>query len=296
MSEKNTADSVKARLKNKAIAEGKDFSLMLTRYALERFLYRLSVSRHAESFLLKGALLFDLWFDVPFRATRDIDLLGFGLEDAAHLAQVFNDLCSLECGDGIRFDSSSIRVEEIRKESHYAGLRITLNGFIGSAKCVVQVDVGYGDAVTPAPDFAEYPVMLEEFPAPRLRVYPRYTVIAEKLEAIISLGMANSRLKDYFDLWVLLNHSTLNAELLQEAVLATTSRRRTAMPEGIPLGLSEEFGSDSRKQAQWLSFSNKNQIHDIHFPEVVDYLRGRFAYLFIPPTYANKVVNRVPFE
>jgi hypothetical protein len=138
--------------------------------------------------------------------------------------------------------------------------------------------------------------MLEEFPAPRLRIYPRYTVIAEKLEAIISLGMANSRLKDYFDLWVLLNHSTLNAELLQEAVLATTSRRRTAMPEGMPLGLSEEFGSDSRKQAQWLSFSNKNQIHDIHFPEVVDYLRGRFAYLFIPPTYANKAVNRVPFE
>jgi len=209
MSEKNIPDSVKARLKNKALAEGKDLSLVLTRYALERFLYRLSISKHVDNFLLKGALLFDLWFDVPLRATRDIDLLGFGLEDASYLIQVFHDLCAIEFDDGVRFDSTTIKTQEIRKESNYTGIRITLHSFIDSGRCIVQVDIGYGDAVTPGPEFAQYPIILAEFPAPNLRVYPRYTVVAEKLEAIISLGMANSRLKDYFDIWVLLNNSEL---------------------------------------------------------------------------------------
>jgi len=162
MSQKNIAGSVKARLKNKAVSESKDLSLVLTRYALERFLYRLSISHHVDHFLLKGALLFDLWFDVPLRATRDIDLLGFGLEDATHLIQVFHDLCAIEFDDGVRFDESTIKAQEIRKESNYTGIRMTLYGFIDSAKCVIQVDVGYGDAVTPGPEFAQYPVMLAE--------------------------------------------------------------------------------------------------------------------------------------
>jgi hypothetical protein len=170
-------------------------------------LYRLSISKHADHFLLKGALLFDLWFDVPFRPTRDMDLLGFGLAEEPHLIAAFTDLCALEVEDGIRFDAQSIRAEEIRKEANYAGIRVTLLGWVDGARCPVQVDVGYGDAVTPGPEAVEYPVMLKEFPGARLKVYPRYSVIAEKLEAMITLGVANSRMKDYFDLWVLARHS-----------------------------------------------------------------------------------------
>ena len=282
MRQKNIAGSVKARLKNKAVSEGKDLSLVLTRYALERFLYRLSISHHVDHFLLKGALLFDLWFDVPLRATRDIDLLGFGLEDAAHLIQVFHEICAIESDDGIRFDESTIKAQEIRKESNYSGIRMTLYGFIDSAKCVVQVDVGYGDVVTPGPEFAQYPVMFADFPAPNLRVYPRYTVVAEKLEAIITLGMANSRLKDYFDIWVLLNNSELEESVLRSAFLATMARRQTLMPINFPLGLSEEFANDPRKNTQWLAFAKKNKLNDVQLSDVVTDLRAKLSYLFNP--------------
>ena len=186
MTGRNIAASVRAKLLNKARADKRDFSLVLTRYALERLLYRLSISEHADHFLLKGALLFDMWFDVPFRPTRDMDLLGFGLAEEPHLIATFADLCALEVEDGIRFDAQSIRAEEIRKEANYAGIRVTLLGWVDGARCPVQVDVGYGDAVTPGPEAVEYPVMLDEFPGPKLRVYPRYSVVAEKLEAMIN--------------------------------------------------------------------------------------------------------------
>lgn len=186
MNGRNVAASVRAKLLNKARAEKRDFTLVLTRYALERLLYRLSISTHADHFLLKGALLFHLWFDVPLRPTRDMDLLGFGLAEEPYLIAAFSDLCALDVDDGIRFDAQSIRAEEIRKEANYAGIRVTLLGWVDGARCPIQVDVGYGDAVTPGPEAVEYPVMLDGFPVPKLRVYPRYTVVAEKLEALIS--------------------------------------------------------------------------------------------------------------
>jgi hypothetical protein len=192
MTVKNIGASVRARINNKAKADNVNTQFLLTRYALERMLYRLAVSEHRDSFLLKGALLFDLWYDVPLRPTRDIDLLGFGIAEIPHLIKVFEDLCAIEVEDGISFDSASITAEEIRKDANYSGTRVTVVGTIDGAKCIVQVDVGYGDAVTPAPEMAIYPVMLEGMPAPELRVYPQYTVIAEKFEAIVSLGMASS--------------------------------------------------------------------------------------------------------
>jgi len=173
----------------------------------------LAVSEHRDSFLLKEALLFDIWYDVPLRPTRDIDLLGFGMAEIQHLINVFEDLCAIEVEYGISFESSSITAEEIRKDANYSGTRVTVVGTIDGAKCKVQVDVGYGDAVTPAPEMATYPVMLEDMPAPELRVYPQYTVIAEKFESIVSLGMANSRMKDYFDLWVLLRNADLDQKI-----------------------------------------------------------------------------------
>lgn len=225
---KNKPASIRARLLNKAKAEQQDFSLVLTRYGLERLLYRLSVSSNKDNFLLKGALLFDMWFDVPHRPTRDIDLLGFGLAEEPLLHEAFREICGIEVDDGMVFDADSIKVVEIRKDANYSGLRVTLLGHLDAARSAVQIDVGYGDAVTPAPELADYPVMLGELPVPRIRVYPRYTVIAEKFEAIVSLGMANSRLKDYFDLWVLLTTQELDSAMITAAINATLARRQTA--------------------------------------------------------------------
>lgn len=273
MNERNLAASVRARLLNKARTEQRDFTLMLTRYVLERLLYRLSISAHADSFLLKGALLFDLWFDIPLRPTRDIDLLGFGLAEIPHLIAVFSDLCALEVDDGMRFDAQSIRAEDIRKEANYAGIRLTLLGWIDGAKCPVQVDVGYGDAVTPDPETVVYPVMLDDFPAPKLKAYPRYTVVAEKLEALITLGMANSRMKDYFDLWVLTQHSDFEPEMLRKAIAATLQRRGTAIPVGVPFGLTDAFATDRQKQIQWQAFLKKNRLEALVLEQVVADLR-----------------------
>jgi len=145
---------------------------------------------------------------------------------------------------------------------------------------MVQVDVGYGDAVTPAPEVANYPVLLDEFPSPRLRVYPRYTVVAEKLDAIISLGMANSRMKDYFDIWVILRGSELDLEVLRSAVNATSKRRNTSIPEGLPLGLSDEFAQDKNKNIQWNAFLSKNQLGEIALNQLVLDLQKSLGYLF----------------
>lgn len=251
----NPAASVRARLLNRAKAEGTEFGQMLSRFALERLLYRLSISSHRDQFLLKGALLFDLWFDEPHRPTRDADFFGFGSSDLKSVAAVFREICGLEIKDGIVFDSDSVKAQEIRKDANYAGVRITLMGSLDGARCPVQADIGFGDAVTPAPEETDYPVLLADLPAPRLRAYPRYTVIAEKFHAIVILGMANSRMKDFFDLWVLTQHSQLEASILRQAIAATFERRATALPAATPIGMSNEFSSDASKQIQWRAFT-----------------------------------------
>ena len=280
MTARNTAASVRARLLNKARADGVDFQLLLTRYGLERLLYRLSISRERDNFLLKGALLFDLWYDVPLRPTRDIDLLGFGLAEIPHLVAAFEGICAIEVDDGISFDVNSIRADEIRKDANYSGTRLALTGLIDGARCPVQIDVGYGDAVTPAPESALYPVMFKDMPAPDLRVYPRYTVVAEKLEAIISLGMANSRMKDYFDLWVILRDAQLDREILAKAVTATLDRRGTRKPLGIPIGLSEQFSNDGQKTMQWAAFVKRNKLTATSLEKTVQDLRAALIFLF----------------
>jgi len=280
MTVQNIGASVRARINNKAKADNVNTQFLLTRYALERMLYRLAVSEHRDSFLLKGALLFDLWYDVPLRPTRDIDLLGFGMAEIPHLINVFEDLCAIEVEDGINFDAASINAEEIRKDANYSGTRLTVLGIIDGAKCTVQVDVGYGDAVTPAPEMATYPVMLEDMPAPELRVYPQYTVIAEKFEAIVSLGMASSRMKDYFDLWVLLRNADLEPSILEQAVQATLARRGTVMPSGIPVGLSDQFASEKSRVALWDAFVGRNKLNAESLADTVIYLRERFAFTF----------------
>ena len=273
MSVRNISASVRDRLLNKARAEKLDYNLLLTRYALERMLYRLSISKQRDQFLLKGALLFDLWFDVPHRPTHDADFLGFGSAEIPHIEEIFRDICRIEVEDGIAFQPDTVKAAEIRKEANYAGVRVTLLGMLDSARCPVQIDIGFGDAVVPGPDEVHYPVILGEMPGPHLHVYPRYTVVAEKLQALTSLGMLNSRMKDYFDLWILAKHSDFDGQILSRAVAATFDRRRTAVPTGVPIGLSDEFINDAQKGKQWQGFLRKNALDPMPLATVVADLR-----------------------
>lgn len=273
MSVRNISASVRDRLLNKARSEKLDFNLLLTRYALERMLYRLSISKQRDQFLLKGALLFDLWFDVPHRPTHDADFLGFGSAKIPHIEEIFRDICRIEVEDGIAFQPDTVKAAEIRKEANYAGVRVTLLGMLDSARCAVQIDIGFGDAVVPGPDEVHYPVILGEMPGPHLHVYPRYTVVAEKLQALTSLGMLNSRMKDYFDLWILAKHSDFDGQILSRAIAATFERRRTAVPTGVPIGLSDEFINDAQKGKQWQGFLRKNALDPMSLATVVVDLR-----------------------
>ena len=286
MSVRNIGASIRDRLLNKARAEKLDFNLLLTKYALERMLYRLSISEQRDQFLLKGALLFDLWFDVPHRPTHDADFLGFGSAEIPHIEDVFRGICRIGFEDGIVFQPDSVKAAEIRKEANYAGVRVTLMGLLDSARCPVQIDVGFGDAVVPGPEEAHYPVILGEMPEPHLRVYPRYTVVAEKLEALTSLGMLNSRMKDFFDLWILAKHSDFDGSVLSRAVAATFERRRTAIPTGVPIGLSEEFINDAQKDKQWQAFLRKNALDPMPLATVVADLRD-----FLSPVLASIGAN-----
>ena len=265
--------SVRARLLNIAKAEGSDFNQVLVRYTLERLLYRLSQSRHADRFVLKGALLFTLWYDMAHRPTRDADLLGFGPSDLASIGQMFRDIVSVPAHDGIVFDPASVKVEDIRKEAGYGGARVLITGELAKARCRAQVDIGFGDAVTPGPVQAVFPVLLADFPAPQLRTYPVYTVIAEKLHAIALLGMTNTRLKDYLDLTVLLEREALDPSTLARAIAATFTRRGMAVPTQLPIGLSDEFATDATRQALWRAFLKKNALPVTPLSETVLALR-----------------------
>lgn len=267
------AASFYARLSARAKEYGEDFQEVLTRFGVERFLYRLSLTPAREKLWLKGALLFDLWFDVAHRPTRDADFLGFGPVDATALTSMIRDACAVEVADGMAYDPASIKVREIREEARYGGLRVTLQGKLRNARCPVQLDVGYGDAVTPGPEEAIYPTLLDDLPAPRLRVYPRETVVAEKLEAIASLGMTNSRMKDYFDLRALAHEGAVDPDVLTAAIAATFARRGSPLPAGLPLGLADEFARDRLKQSQWNAFLSKNRLEAPPLDVVVSEVR-----------------------
>lgn len=276
-------DSIRQRLLNRAKTSGEEFQLTLDRYAVERLLYRLSISRHRDDFLLKGAMLFRHWFDQEHRPTRDADFLGFGAPDPARIEAIVRELCELEVDDGLAFDLAGLRVSEIRETARYDGLRVNLRARLGTAECLVQWDIGFGDAVTPGPEDAELPTLLDDLPAPSLRIYPRETVFAEKLEAIVVLGMTNSRMKDYFDLLSLAREGRLDPTVLRNAVCATFARRDTPMPGSLPVGLTEAFASDNAKQRQWRAFLERGRLEAPGLAEVVAELAGVVAPLLETP-------------
>jgi hypothetical protein len=250
--------SILARLLTLAKQRGDDYSLLLNRFAMERLLARVSASKHADRFLLKGALLFALWYDTPHRPTRDADLLGFGPDDEITLLATFRDIAAMDLRDGIVFDPESVKAQTIREDNTYGGTRITLVGRIGSARCV----------------------LLSDFPAPTLRVYPVYTVIAEKYQAMVMLGQANSRMKDFFDLAVIAQRTELDGATLATAIAATFARRQTALPTERPLALTTTFSEDAAKLRQWQAFLNKNRIEAASLSDTVALLDD----LLWPPT------------
>ena len=282
---KNIAASVKARLQNVAGKRGEDFNLLLLRYGIERLLFRLSQSPHASRFLLKGAMLFVVWDEKTHRPTRDLDLLGIGPSEKADLLQVFREVVTTPVvDDGLLFDPASVRAEEIREDNAYGGLRIRLLGNLGTAEVPVQIDVGVGDTVTPAAETAAFPTLLD-FPAPHIRMYPVYTVVAEKFEAMVKLGTANTRMKDFHDVWFLAQRFEFDPAILQRAIEATFARRQTPLPQSAP-PFTEEFANDPAKQAQWAAFLRRNGLTGVtsQFSEIVAALRR-----FIEP------VLRAPF-
>jgi len=282
--QRNVAASVRARLTDRARANKENVQLILTRYAIERLLYRLSRSPHRDRFVLKGAMLFSLWAPVPYRATGDLDLLGFGRNDAVDLTDTFRDICAIDVAeDGVQFLAETVKAEPVREDEEYQGIRVTVVALIAGARISVQIDIGFGDAVTPAPQEIEYPTLLD-FPAPRLRAYPPETVVAEKFQAVVELGMLNSRMKDFYDLWAISTTFGFDGAVLAAAIQATFARRATALPEGTPVALTSAFATTPAKQSQWQGFIRRTAIamEPDSFAAVLDKVEA----FVMPPTRA----------
>jgi predicted nucleotidyltransferase component of viral defense system len=279
---RNIGASVRQRLLNLAHARGQPMELLLTRYALERLLHRLSLSPHRERFVLKGAMLLATWFDEPHRATRDVDLLGFGdaAEDA--LLGTFREIMAIELDDGVSFDLKGLKIEAIREEVEYGGSRLRTTAALAGARIPITVDIGFGDAVEPGVEYIDLPVLLD-MPSPHLRAYPPETVIAEKFHAMVALGRANSRMKDYYDVWMLTTAFELEPERLRRAIVATFARRNTVVPAVVPDGLTDAFAADPAKQRQWDAFRQNLSGSTPALDRIVGGLRQRLA-VFLTPT------------
>jgi len=279
---RDTAASVRDRLLALARKQGEDFQLLLTQYGLERLLYRLSQSQYRDHFILKGAMLFMLWGDQPHRPTRDVDLLGFGDSSEAGLEAIFRELCDFPVeDDGLTLMAESVHVQAIRDDTAYGGMRVRLVGDLAGARVPMQADIGFGDAVTPEAREIEYPTLLGD-PAPHLRAYPRETVVAEKYQALVNLGMANSRMKDFYDLWIIAREFGFDGATLSEAIHNTFLRRRTPLPERTPSGLSAEFYEDAQKNTQWNAFLRKGMLVTVPLP-LADVCHFLETFL-VPPT------------
>lgn len=280
---KDIAASVRQKLLNRARQQKEDFQLILTRYALERFLFRLSKSKYKDNFVLKGAFMFLIWMAQPYRPTRDLDLLGLGEDSTKHLISVFKKICSIRQDDGLEFVMDSVSAEEIRDNQEYNGVRITFTAELKGARIPLQIDIGFGDIVTPKSRIETFPTILD-MPSPKLQTYPKETVIAEKYEAMIRWGIANSRMKDFYDIWILQKEFNFEGAILSKAIRATFNRRNTVLPENTPLALSPDFYMDTSKQVLWAAFFNRTLLR----PPVIDFkniIKEIHAFL-IPPTKA----------
>jgi hypothetical protein len=284
---KNISASVREKLRNIARQRNADFGLILVKYGLERILFRLSCSAYHDVFVLKGALLFELWTGQQYRPTRDADFLARGENSPERFFRIFRQLCSVETEpDGLRFDPDTVTAERIAQDADYEGVRVSFTAYLERAKIPIQIDIGFGDAVTPPPVANNYPTLLGST-APRLLTYPRETVVAEKLEAMVKLGIANSRMKDFYDMEVLCRTFSFDGKSLRDAIRNTFKRRGTELPlDGTPLAFTLDFYEDVNKIRQWIAFSEKNRsyLEPIEFKTLVAHI----AKFLVPVTSAAR--------
>jgi predicted nucleotidyltransferase component of viral defense system len=277
----NIPASILQRLKNYSQARKEDRGLTISNYAIERFLYRLSLSPYAGQFVLKGAQLFRIWAGNDYRPTRDVDLLRFGSPDIPELERIFREVCQIQPDDqdGIVFIAESVKGEEIREDNEYDGVRIKLEFRIGRTGEHMQIDIGFGDAVNPPAQEIVFPSILK-MSAPKLRAYSHETVVAEKVEAMVSLGYANSRMKDFYDVYQLSNRFDFDGELLAGTIRATFQRRGTGIPDELPVAFTKDFYDDPVKITQWNAFIRRNALEDIKLSLVVEAIRKFIAPIF----------------
>lgn len=265
----NNAASIKQRLLNIARQNQNDFGIILLTYALERLIYRLSISEHRQNFILKGGMLVTLWTTDQSRFTRDVDFLSFGNEDEAVLIDIFNNILSTDTEDGLRFDVAAITSKQIRDDHIYAGVRLKTNAYLDKTKIPITIDIGFGDSITDPGYTIEYPSLLE-LPSANIRAYSPATVIAEKFQAVVTLGLINGRMKDFYDLWAIPKAQIISDKELIEAILSTFERRKTVIPSKCPEGLSNAFNTNQQKSTQWLAYAESIELKPISLKQITD--------------------------
>lgn len=281
------AESIRQRLRNRFRARGEDVTLGLQRYAVERFLYRLGQSRHRERFVLKGATLFAIW-GRAYRPTRDIDFTGYGSSNQNDVIRDFREICNTpDPADQLVFDTNSIMAEPIRDGSEYEGLRIRLRAKLGESDIAVQIDVGFGNAIVPGPEETEVRTILGD-PPPRILAYPRESVVAEKLNAMVTLGERNSRYKDFYDLHAMASTFSFDKDTLVRAVRATFERRATPVTGALPAPITAPFFANAERLAQWRAYVTRNSLTGAPTDfQVVGELLARF----LQPVWAQLLVS-----
>ena len=265
---KNRAASVKQHLLNISRAQGRGFDILLVRFALERLLFRLSRSAYRDSYILKGGMLVTQWLDHDNRETRDADFLGFGEADAETIKAIFAEIMAIANDDGLDFDTSALTATAIREEMEYGGIRLKTSAYLERTRIPVTLDIAFGDALVDAAQSIDYPSLLD-MERPSIRAYPPAQVIAEKFQAVVALGLANGRMKDFYDLWAVPKAMPVDEQALDAAIAATFERRATPIPTERPVGLSVAMAEDAQAQRRWRAYVESLELAVPDFVEVL---------------------------
>ena len=287
----NLAASIHQQLLDRAREKDRPFNEFLQHFAIERFIYRLSKSTHAKHFILKGALMLPVWSGSASRPTMDIDCLGRMDNDLDVMASAAGDICNVPTvPDGMTFDAESVPVARIAEDAEYEGARIRLRGNLGNARVSIQVDIGFGDVIVPGPNRFEYPGILD-FPRAKLKGYSKESTIAEKFHTMVKLGVLNSRMKDFYDIWLLSNTYNFSGDTLTEAVGKTFSNRNTSVPSN-PTAFETSFGQESTRNSQWRGFISRTRLDDVPsvFSEITTSIRK-----FLGPV-SSAIARDIPFR